>query len=116
MTPKYRSGFSDADGKSSCFVVWLSSRLSVQGYDYLLTVQREADLVWRSNWSLVKILFFLTRYSAFVDVVLDLSCEPIFNPTHLHYTKPVFRPRISENECQDLSRIIPDLTVCVVNS
>lgn len=46
---------------------------TLMGYDYLLTVQREADLVWRSNWSLVKILFFLTRYSAFVDVVLDLS-------------------------------------------
>ncbi|KAF4574522.1 hypothetical protein EYR36_005865 [Pleurotus pulmonarius] len=37
-------------------------------YDYLLTVGDERFLVWTTPWSLGKVLFFLTRYPAFVDV------------------------------------------------
>jgi hypothetical protein len=59
-------------------------------YDYSLTLDREVDdlffiksivayppffgqqirLVWRSNWTIGKVLFLLTRYPTFVDVPL----------------------------------------------
>ena len=32
-------------------------------YDYLITFERELVLVWRSPWSAIKILFFVTRYA-----------------------------------------------------
>ncbi|KAJ8517398.1 hypothetical protein ONZ45_g5407 [Pleurotus djamor] len=37
-------------------------------YDYSITLYDEVRLVWRSAWSLGKVLFFLTRYPAFVDI------------------------------------------------
>jgi len=41
-------------------------------YDYLLTVEREARLVWPVPWNLGKILFLLTRYPVFADTFLVL--------------------------------------------
>ncbi|KAJ7454719.1 hypothetical protein FB451DRAFT_1279095 [Mycena latifolia] len=39
-------------------------------YDYLLTMDLEAALIWPSKRSLTKTLFLLSRYSPFVDVPL----------------------------------------------
>ncbi|KAF9054225.1 hypothetical protein BJ165DRAFT_1437025 [Panaeolus papilionaceus] len=36
-------------------------------YDTILTLDLEIAYVWRSRWSLMKFLYFLTRYSAFID-------------------------------------------------
>ncbi|KAJ7093893.1 hypothetical protein B0H15DRAFT_831136 [Mycena belliarum] len=52
-------------------------------FDYSLTLSREVSLMWSSQWSLSKILFFLSRYSPIFDVpillyystVSDLSNE-----------------------------------------
>ncbi|KAL4264400.1 DUF6533 domain-containing protein [Pleurotus pulmonarius] len=41
-------------------------------YDYLLTIIDESNLVWAAPWSFGKIVFFLTRYPAFVDISLML--------------------------------------------
>ncbi|KAJ8697741.1 hypothetical protein PTI98_004515 [Pleurotus ostreatus] len=38
------------------------------GYDYILTVYDERNLVWQAKWSVGKVLFLLTRYPTFVDV------------------------------------------------
>ncbi|KAF9500219.1 hypothetical protein BDN71DRAFT_1502307 [Pleurotus eryngii] len=38
------------------------------GYDYILTVYDERNLVWKAKWSVGKVLFLLTRYPTFVDV------------------------------------------------
>lgn len=46
-------------------------------YDYLLTFGREASLVWRSPWSIVKILFLLARYTPFVSISAILSCASL---------------------------------------
>ena len=48
-----------------------------QIFDYFITLQREVDFLWPTRWSLVKVLFFVTRYLPFVDMSLDLYCEPI---------------------------------------
>ncbi|PFH48724.1 hypothetical protein AMATHDRAFT_49278 [Amanita thiersii Skay4041] len=37
-------------------------------YDYLLTFDSEVALIWKSPWSLVKVLFLIMRYAPFVDV------------------------------------------------
>ena len=34
----------------------------------ILTFEREFTLVWSTKWNLTKVLFFLTRYLAFVDL------------------------------------------------
>ncbi|KAF4600583.1 hypothetical protein EYR38_005222 [Pleurotus pulmonarius] len=41
-------------------------------YDYLLTIIDESNLVWAAPWSFGKVVFFLTRYPAFVDISLML--------------------------------------------
>ncbi|GJJ08918.1 hypothetical protein Clacol_003138 [Clathrus columnatus] len=46
----------------SCAALWI--------HDYLLTLERERALVWRSPWSLAKILFLVNRYSQIFDIVL----------------------------------------------
>lgn len=37
-------------------------------YDYMLTFRMEVDLVWKSKWNVVKILFLFQRYMPFADV------------------------------------------------
>ncbi|GJE99927.1 hypothetical protein PsYK624_162030 [Phanerochaete sordida] len=41
-------------------------------YDYILTFDREIELVWAADWNLTKLLFFIARYSVFADVTLAL--------------------------------------------
>ncbi|KAL4253247.1 hypothetical protein ABKN59_004733 [Abortiporus biennis] len=41
-------------------------------YDCILTFNNEATLIWPTKLNLVKVLFFLTRYMAFIDVTLVL--------------------------------------------
>ncbi|THH27213.1 hypothetical protein EUX98_g6975 [Antrodiella citrinella] len=41
---------------------------SVLVYDYLLTLDYEVNLMWPSRLSIIKLLYFYTRYSAFFDV------------------------------------------------
>ena len=52
----------------------LSKLISLQVYDYFLTLSREVELIWPSNWNFVKYLFFLTRYLPFLDVSVVLYC------------------------------------------
>ena len=35
----------------------------------------ELTLIWPSKFSFIKLLYFLTRYSSFIDVTLVLYCE-----------------------------------------
>jgi len=41
-------------------------------YDYLLTIEREARLVWPVPWNIGKVLYFLTRYPVFADTFMVL--------------------------------------------
>ncbi|KAF7367472.1 hypothetical protein MSAN_00810100 [Mycena sanguinolenta] len=41
-------------------------------FDYALTFELEVSLIWRSEWSLPKVLFLLSRYSTVFDVPLVL--------------------------------------------
>ncbi|KAH9485510.1 hypothetical protein JR316_0002418 [Psilocybe cubensis] len=36
-------------------------------YDYLLTLSMEIDLIWRSPWNVIKIIFIIQRYLPFID-------------------------------------------------
>ncbi|KAF8505204.1 hypothetical protein BU17DRAFT_101143 [Hysterangium stoloniferum] len=60
-------------------------------YDYLLTVEREARLVWPVPWNVGKILFFLTRYPVFADTFMVLYHQFAI---------------LSAEECQTLYRTI----------
>jgi len=41
-------------------------------WDYILTFQSEVSLIWPSQWSSMKLLFFLTRYMPIIDTSLIL--------------------------------------------
>ncbi|KAL5535809.1 hypothetical protein ACEPAF_3903 [Sanghuangporus sanghuang] len=58
-------------------------------YDYLLTLPDEIRFIWPAKWNAGKIMFFLTRYPAFVDTSLTIVnliqpnlklslCKPIY--------------------------------------
>ncbi|KDR82787.1 hypothetical protein GALMADRAFT_848896 [Galerina marginata CBS 339.88] len=36
-------------------------------YDYLLTFQLEVELIWKSRWNFIKVLFIIQRYMPFID-------------------------------------------------
>lgn len=44
----------------------------MQVYDYFITFEREVEFIWPSKWTFIKTLFFVTRYSPFLDVTLDV--------------------------------------------
>ena len=46
-----------------------------QVYDYFITFEREVEFIWPSKWTFIKTLFFVTRYSPFLDVTLDVFRE-----------------------------------------
>jgi len=46
--------------------------LTILVYDYCLVLSSEVDLVWKSKWSIVKVLYLLTRYPAFSDTALSV--------------------------------------------
>ena len=54
------------------------SQCVAQGYDVLLTFDAEVNYIWRSKWSWVKVLFFLTRYSALVEAIIIIYREWVF--------------------------------------
>jgi len=58
-------------------------------YDYFLTLGSEISLIWPSQWSVSKVLYFLTRYMAFVDIIMALYY-------HL-------KPNLSPDACQTLT-------------
>ena len=35
----------------------------------------QVELIWKSKWSFVKVLYLVVRYFAFVDVPLAVFCE-----------------------------------------
>ncbi|ETW74783.1 hypothetical protein HETIRDRAFT_456322 [Heterobasidion irregulare TC 32-1] len=41
--------------------------ITILAYDYLLTLPYEIKYMWTQKWSLIKVLFFLTRYPVFFD-------------------------------------------------
>ncbi|KAJ6456160.1 hypothetical protein C8R45DRAFT_582864 [Mycena sanguinolenta] len=61
-------------------------------FDYALTFDLEVSLVWRSKWSLPKVLFLLSRYST----VLDLPWVLYFGMT----------PVVSVERCSQLNEVI----------
>lgn len=65
-----------------------TAALAILVWDYLLTFQSEIDLIWRSHWSIVKILFLLTRYMPAVDVTLVIRYQ--------------FASSLSEHDCRIL--------------
>ncbi|KAI5115226.1 hypothetical protein M0805_001263 [Coniferiporia weirii] len=56
------------------FSEWCSNLMPIfQTYDWLITFCDEVDLVWYSKWNSGKLLFFATRYLAFVDSATFLT-------------------------------------------
>ncbi|KAJ7777960.1 hypothetical protein DFH07DRAFT_951039 [Mycena maculata] len=60
------------DAAAGQMALLASNLQTVRLFDYILTVELEVSLMWSSNWSLPKLLFFLSRYSPLFDVPMLL--------------------------------------------
>ena len=47
-----------------------------QVYDWLTLLDREVEHVWRSEWSMPKILFIISRYGTVLDMLILIAGEP----------------------------------------
>ncbi|KAG2109679.1 uncharacterized protein F5147DRAFT_149111 [Suillus discolor] len=47
---------------SILFSYWIVAAGIVVVYDWLLTLAQEIDLIWTQRWSLVTVLYLVTRY------------------------------------------------------
>ncbi|KAF8995823.1 hypothetical protein BDQ17DRAFT_1545022 [Cyathus striatus] len=74
-----------------------AATLAVLVYEYLLTFDLEVDFVWKRDWSIVKILFILTRYLPFFDATIILALQ--------------FLPHVSVAKCKILYPIVCFLSI-----
>ncbi|KAJ7836385.1 hypothetical protein B0H14DRAFT_1124585 [Mycena olivaceomarginata] len=60
------------------------SSVAILVFDYALTFSLEVSLIWKSKWSLPKVLFILSRYSTIFDVplVLYYTITPVVSVQH----------------------------------
>jgi hypothetical protein len=49
------------------------SMLMLLGYEYCLTFAQEVAYVWRSKWTIVKLLYLFSRYSPFIDTIIAVE-------------------------------------------
>ncbi|KAJ3532405.1 hypothetical protein NM688_g7427 [Phlebia brevispora] len=75
----------------------LVASMALMMYDYILTFRREVELVWASPFSLMKCLFFLTRYTP----VLDLSLLAAFD----------LAPSLAQESCHWIHTVALQLVV-----
>lgn len=88
-----------------------------QIYDYFLTLSQEIDLIWPSQPSIVKMLFFLTRYTSWINVVVLLYCQYI-TPRSCVWTEDALdqlKIEISLRSCEQL-HTVSACTHCVIAS
>ncbi|KAF9441183.1 hypothetical protein P691DRAFT_715303 [Macrolepiota fuliginosa MF-IS2] len=55
--------------------------LTVLSYDWILDFSSEVILVWKPKWSLITVLYMITRYMAFVDVTVLVYQQLALNLT-----------------------------------
>ncbi|KAF5383923.1 hypothetical protein D9757_007429 [Collybiopsis confluens] len=60
--------------------------LTLLTYDYVLSFSQEVAHVWFSKWGLVKVLYFWSRYSPFIDTILAIQeqINPHISSTSCH--------------------------------
>lgn len=49
--------------------------IQLQLLDCLLTLDVEIQYAWNGPWNLGRILFFLTRYPAILEIPVNMYCE-----------------------------------------
>ena len=49
-----------------------------QVYDWLILLGCEVEYIWRKKWNIPKILFILSRYGPFIDLLINLTCKSTF--------------------------------------
>ncbi|SJL04518.1 uncharacterized protein ARMOST_07885 [Armillaria ostoyae] len=54
------------DARAIGYVVVASATIMV--YEWSILLEQEVSLIWYSPWSLVKVLYFLSRYSQILDI------------------------------------------------
>ncbi|KAJ6562806.1 hypothetical protein DFH09DRAFT_1159664 [Mycena vulgaris] len=50
-----------------------ASFLTMLAYDTILNIDQEYRHIWKSRWSVVKVLYLWTRYSTFIDTIVAVQ-------------------------------------------
>ncbi|KAH9475769.1 hypothetical protein JR316_0011328 [Psilocybe cubensis] len=82
-------------------------------WDYLITFDMEVDLVWRSKWNTMKVLFLVQRYLPFADTVflvlfqkvgrnLSISdCQQVYQALGCPFILKQTREESADLRCRD---------------
>jgi len=54
---------------------------TILAFDYFLTLNLERELIWKRSWSLITILFLITRYSPFLDTAAAMTHYMVYFPS-----------------------------------
>ncbi|KAF8991938.1 hypothetical protein BDQ17DRAFT_244271 [Cyathus striatus] len=46
--------------------------LALWVFEHLITMEMEVEYIWKSHWSVIKVLFIIVRYSTYGDIVLNV--------------------------------------------
>lgn len=90
-------------------LIWLR----YQAYDYLLTLPYEIKYMWTQKWSLIKVLFFLTRYPVFFDTVCAIYCEST-RASSQRYTSHLFAVQLGHNLSAEVCHALYSATGCTL--
>jgi len=63
------------------FTYFRVAAIALLVFDYLLTFPQEVSLIWPSRWTLIKVLFLLTRYMPFVEAGMGAYEHFLRHPT-----------------------------------
>ncbi|TFY57578.1 hypothetical protein EVG20_g8490 [Dentipellis fragilis] len=74
------------------------SSLVLLFYDHILTFPDEVELIWRSRWSVSKVIFLMNRYIPYIDTVFDVYQQLGYNVSngtcHTLYTTGGYEPGV----------------------
>jgi hypothetical protein len=83
------------------FTTVIAVCLAVFIYDYFLTFTREVELVWKSRWNMIKVLFLAQRYLPTVDIVLTSIMGKLRTSSRGKQNSWSFAPFISAFQSHD---------------
>ncbi|KAF8148279.1 hypothetical protein B0H34DRAFT_269153 [Crassisporium funariophilum] len=52
-----------------CWIGLLVAACSIFLWDYLITIGMEVELIWSSQWSIIKVIYIVQRYLPFIDTI-----------------------------------------------
>jgi len=53
------------------------SMLTILVHEWLILLNREVEYIWKSKWTISKIIYIITRYGPFIDVPIMVAVSVV---------------------------------------